>query len=343
VAAAAGDANEAARQAKRATALIDDPALTQLLSAQAAQLNGEDDAARRYFEGMLEDPNTAFMGVRGLMIQALKSGDRARALELAERAYRLRPDTPWVLRELLDLQVEHGRNEDALKTLDQAAKQKAIPADEVGRRRARLLMEEARKSRREGLTRTALKTAQQALKADPASLEAVRLAATLLREEGKSRKAEKLVEEAWRHEPDPLLAELYRELAPTGTTALGQVKRAEKLAALQPDHAESHVALAIAQMDAQEWEAAERHLKILEDGRPTPRLARLMARLEEEGKRDLEAARRWLARAAGEEPALDQDEPEEPETDAEAAAALPTDPAGEGAPRDRTARKIEAA
>jgi hypothetical protein len=42
VAVAAGDAAEAGRQAKRADALLGDPPLTMLLSAQAAQLNGDD-------------------------------------------------------------------------------------------------------------------------------------------------------------------------------------------------------------------------------------------------------------------------------------------------------------
>lgn len=323
VAAAAGDANEAARQAKRANALLDDPALTRLLSAQSAQLNGEDDAARRYFEGMLDDPNTAFMGVRGLMIQALKAGDRTTALEMAERAYRLRPGTPWVLRELLELQVEHRQTDAALETLDRAAKERAIPADEIGRRRAALLMERARRERRDGLTRTALKTAQQARKADPASIEAIRMAATLLRDEGKARKAERLVEEAWRGEPDPLLAEVYRDLAPTGTTALGQVKRLEKLVAQAPDHPESHVARATASLDAQLWGDARRHLAPIAERAPSPRVCRLMARLEEEEHGDLEAARSWLAKAVGDDPLHDI---EGEDTDPSDAVVIETDP-----------------
>jgi len=305
VAVAAGDRQEAARQAKRADALLDDPALTRLLSAQSAQLNGQDDAARRYFESMLDDPSTAFMGVRGLMMQALKTGDRARALELAERADSLRPGTPWVLRELLELQQEQGRRQAALATLDRAGRAKAIPEAEAGRRRAHLLMGEANAQRREGRTRTALKTAQQALKADPRALEAVRLAASLLREEGRSRKAEKLVEDAWRADPDPQLAEIYRDLAPTGTTALGQVKRMEKLRGLAPDHPEAHLSLAQASLDAQLWGEARAHLAPLVGAQPSPRICRMMARLEEEERGDLEAARDWLARAAGDAEALE--------------------------------------
>lgn len=322
VAVAAGDKHEAARQAKRADALLDDPALTRLLSAQSAQLNGQDDAARRYFESMAEDPSTAFMGVRGLMMQALKAGDRERALELAERADALRPGTPWVLRELLELQQEQGKRQAALSTLDRAGRAKAIPDVEVGRRRADLLMNEAKAQRREGMTRTALKTAQQALKSDPRSIEAVRLAAALLREEGRTRKAEKLVEDAWRVEPDPQLAEIYRDLAPTGTTALGQMKRMGALAKLAPDHPESHLALAQTALDAQLWGEARQHLAPLAGGQPSPRICRMMARLEEEEHGDLEAARDWLARAAGDAEAHEAGDEDEADED-QPAAALP--------------------
>ncbi len=301
VAAAAGDANEASRQARRAQALIEDPALTRLLAAQAAQLNGEDDAATRYFESMTEDAETAFLGVRGLMTQALKAGDKARALELAERADRLRPNTPWVLRELLALQVEAGRDEDALATLDRAQKAKAIPAEEAERRRGRLLLETARQKRREGHPRAALKTAERALKADGASVEAVRLAATLMRDEGRAKRALKLVEESWEKAPDPALADLYRELAPAGTSALEQVKRFESLLARNREHPESHLALAETALDAQLWGTARHHLEIAAGHGTSPRVCRLMARLEEEERGDLEAARTWLARAVGDE------------------------------------------
>lgn len=85
VAVAAGDPDEANRQARRADVLLSEPPLTMLLSAQAAQLNGDEDAASRYFNAMLERPETAFLGVRGLLIQAQKNNDRRGALEYAER------------------------------------------------------------------------------------------------------------------------------------------------------------------------------------------------------------------------------------------------------------------
>ena len=131
VAVAAGDPAGALRHARRANNLLGDPPLTMLLSAQAAQLNGDDAAARRYFNSMQERPETAFLGLRGLLMQAQRDGDEAAALDYARRAYRLRPKTPWVLTTLFDLQVRHGDWAGARVTLDEAIRQRAITAEEI--------------------------------------------------------------------------------------------------------------------------------------------------------------------------------------------------------------------
>src|SRR5688572_11871689 len=63
VAVAAGDAEEAKRQARRAATLLNEPPLTLLLAAQAAQLDGDEEAARDYFTRMIERDETAFLGL----------------------------------------------------------------------------------------------------------------------------------------------------------------------------------------------------------------------------------------------------------------------------------------
>src|SRR6476660_845161 len=88
---AAGDGPEAQRHARRAEQLLGEPPLTLLLSAQAAQLNGDRDGAQRAFTAMLDDEHMAFLGLRGLITQALREGDQAKALSYAERAFKLRP------------------------------------------------------------------------------------------------------------------------------------------------------------------------------------------------------------------------------------------------------------
>jgi len=81
-----GDAEEAQKFARKADVLLAEPPLTLLLSAQAAQLNGDDQAAQRYFMAMIERKETEFLGLRGLIMHALRGGDEATALTLIERA-----------------------------------------------------------------------------------------------------------------------------------------------------------------------------------------------------------------------------------------------------------------
>jgi len=167
VAVAAGEADEALRLARKADVLLAEPPLTLLLQAQAAQLNGDEGAAQRYFTTMLDRPETEFLGVRGLLTQALKSGQEGTALELAARARRLRPKTGWALISLFELQARAGQWEDAEETLTQALRRRALPVAEGRRAEAAILFERSRAASSAGDARTALDLADRAQDADP--------------------------------------------------------------------------------------------------------------------------------------------------------------------------------
>ena len=306
VAVAAGDPGEARRLARKAETLLHDPPLTRLLTAQAAQLEGDSDAAKRYFTEMLEDPETAFLGTRGLLMQAISDGDRDKAMDLAEKAFTLRPGTNWAARHLIELQRESGDWDGALKTITVAMRNKAIPDVEAKRMKAKLLVAQARERQSAGDYDEALKLANQAGKLAGDLAEAVTMSARLLARRGKESKATKLLEDAWRQSPDPAISRAYRDVAPPGSTALGQVTRFERLLSLNPDHPESHLALAEAALEAELWGEARSHLETLigDDEHPEPRICRLMAQLEESEHADLEKARYWLAKATGEESAV---------------------------------------
>ncbi len=121
VAVAAGDPQEARRYARRADALLAEPPLTLLLSAQAAQISGDELAAKKFFTAMLDRPETEFLGLRGLLNQALREGDRDTARHLAERADALRPNTGWAVSSLFDLEARDGRWEAARDALAKPA------------------------------------------------------------------------------------------------------------------------------------------------------------------------------------------------------------------------------
>ena len=297
VAAAAGDPRRARRFARRADLLLDEPPLTLLLSAQAAQLEGDNHAARGYFEAMLDQPATAFLGLRGLLVQAERTGDTAAALALAERAFALRPETPWVLTALLELQTRAGRWSDALVTVKQAIRHGAVSEDAGRRRQAGLLFERARALREQGEVREALRIADEARAADASFLPAALLGAGLAKETGRGNTAARTVTDAWRHCPHPALGRLFVSLH-ADSTATDRLKRVEKLVAGNSDHVESHLLLARQALDAKQWGTARRHLERAAEERPTAAVYRLLARLEEAENGDGEAVRRRLRQAS---------------------------------------------
>ena len=301
VAVAAGDAAEAQRQAKRADNLLGDPPLTMLLSAQAAQLNGDEDAARNYFTAMLDDPETAFLGLRGLLIQSQREDDPRAALTYAQRAYELRPKTPWVLTTLFDLQVTERQWTRALASLEDAARIKALDAEEIRRRRLVVLLGCSGEAEEAGDAREALSYARKAYQLAPDFIPAILTMVRLMIGEGKNRPASRIIHNAWGRDPHPALARIYGEMG-GDEGPLKKVRRMERLLSFNPEHLESHIAVAEAALEAELWGIARTHLEKAAGETPVARVCRLMAELEEGEHGDIAAARPWLLRAANADP-----------------------------------------
>jgi HemY protein len=300
VAIAAGDAAEAKRFARQADVLLAEPPLTLLLSAQAAQLNGDERAAEKYFTAMLERPETEFLGLRGLIMQALKSNNEPEALRLTQRAKELRPKTPWVLSSLFELQSRAGKWAEAETTLALAARRKILPERDSRRHRAVMLHEQSRAAEADDRHRDAARLAGRANAMAPDFAEAAAHHAAILSASGQTRQARKAIETAWKSAPNPMLAATFDALF-ADETPLQRVKRFETLAAQNRDHPESHIAAAGAAMKARLWGEARRHLTAAggrsDNAIASPRICRMMAELEEAEHNDIPAARTWLARA----------------------------------------------
>ena len=278
--------------------MLDEPPLTLLLSAQAAQLEGDDQAARGYFEAMLDRPATAFLGLRGLLVQAERTGDTAQGRwSWRSGPSRFRPETPWVLTALLEMQTRAGRWSDALNTVKHALRHGAV-SEEIGRRRqAGLLFERARALREQGEVREALRVADEARAADAAFLPAAMLGAGLAKEAGRDSAAQRAVIDAWRHCPHPALGRLFLALH-ADSSAAERLKRVETLVANNSDHAESLMLLANQALDAKQWGTARQHLERAAVECPSAGVYRLLARLEEAETGDGDAVRRRLQQAS---------------------------------------------
>lgn len=297
VAAAAGDAVGARRLARRANHMLGEPPLTLLLSAQAAQLEGKEEVAQHYFNAMLERRETEFMGLRGLIVQATKAGDLARARELAERAFRLRPDTPWLLTTLLELRLKQGDRAGSHALIEKARRAGALTPEGAARRQAALTLEEARAAFAAGDQHLALKLAERAAAVDPGFAAPVLLAAEAALALGKRGRATRLIEAAYARRPHPAFGRLHLAAAPN-VTLLDRVGRLERLVALVPGHAVGRRLIAEAALEAKLWGRARAELDHLLAHHPSVGVHRLYARLEDVERNDAAAARRHLEAAA---------------------------------------------
>lgn len=306
VAVAAGDPAAAGKQARRAQSLLDNKPLTMLLSAQAAQLQGDDRAATDFFTALRGLEGTQFLGLRGLLTQALKRQDWAQALSLAEEAHRLNPKGEWVVQTLFDLQKRLGRWRDAEATLDEAAKLKLIPQAQVPRERAEIVAGQSEMG--DGAER--LRLAAKAFKADPSYTPAAVRYVELSLAGGDFNRAAATIERAWELDPEPELAELYWQ-ARRCEDAQAKLQAARKLAKRNPDNLESRLVIAAAAIAARAWSEARQALKPAAGEDAVPRVCRLMAELEEGEHGDLAAARTWLMRATGDEHGAAAHEPAE--------------------------------
>ena len=126
---ASGEGTVAMSKAAKAEKYLAKPELTNLLTAQAAELAGDRRKAEETYKKLVKDETTRFVGVRGILKQKLAEGDTDTALKLAERAFALKPRHEETQDTLLKLQAEHSDWSGARKTLAAKLKSGALPRD----------------------------------------------------------------------------------------------------------------------------------------------------------------------------------------------------------------------
>jgi HemY protein len=301
IAAAAGDAAAANLHRRHAERLIPGDPAVMLLGAQAAQLGGRDDEARSRFRQMLGRPETEFLGLRGLLAQAAKTGDREDALELARRAYRRNHDTAWPATTLFDLLTKAEHWEEALPLVDDL--QRLGVLGDTDARRDRAALDYLAGQRQAGLDEpvSALKRARRALKSWVAFTPAAVLAARMADRLDRPRQARRLLESAWDVRPHPDLAKAYADLAPEEAPT-DRLKRFERLRRENPGHVETHLTMAEVAIAAHRYDVARRQLEQAVERGQTARTCRLMAELERAEGGDPARIQDWLAKAADAKP-----------------------------------------
>ncbi|PCH75318.1 MAG: heme biosynthesis protein HemY [Rhodobacteraceae bacterium] len=293
---ASGEGRLAMSKAAKAEKYLGKPELTNLLTAQAAELAGDSKKASEAYKQLIGTEATRFVGVRGIMKQKLAEGDDETARKLAEKAHALKPRHEEVQDVLLRLQAQAEDWAGARNTLSSKLKSGSLPRDVYRRRDAVLALSEAREIVDEGSSIEAREKAIEANRQSPDLVPAAAMAARAYVEAGKPRNAVKILKKAWEAQPHPDLAAAFAAIEPEETPAQ-RVKRFAVLTKIHPEHMETRLVLAELQIVAGDFPEARRALGNVSDGTADARALTLMAAIERgEGASD-SVVQGWLAKA----------------------------------------------
>ncbi|WP_373357101.1 heme biosynthesis protein HemY [Pseudoroseicyclus sp. CXY001] len=296
VALASGEGQLALTKAQRAERLLDRPELTNILTAQAAELSGDRYTAEETYKKLLTDERTRFVGIRGLMKMRLADGDSETALKLAEKAFELKPRHEEVQDTLLRLQAESHDWAGARTTLGAKLKSGALPRDVYKRRDAVLALSEAQEVFADDSSIEAREASIEANRMSPDLIPAAVMAARAYLKAGNKRYATRVLRKAWEVHPHPDLAAAFAEIEPDETPA-ARLKRFSTLTRAQTSHPETKMLLAELNIAAEDFPAARRALGDLPTTEPTARNLALMATIERGSGAEDRVVRGWLARA----------------------------------------------
>ena len=293
---ASGEGRVALAKAEKATKYLDRPELTNLLTAQAAELAGDSKKAEETYRKLVENDATRFVGVRGIMKQKLAAGDTETAFKLAQKAFALKPRHEETQDLLLGMQAQREDWSGARQTLNAKLKHGSLPRDVHKRRDAVLALSEAKKILDDDMTIEAREAAISANRMSPDLVPAAVMAAQGYLEKGQKKYALRVIKKAWEAAPHPDLAQAFAAIEPT-ESAQDRLKRFQLLTRLHSDDPETRMLLAELNIAAEDFPAARRALGDLFETDPTVRSATLMAAIERgQGASDT-VVQGWLARA----------------------------------------------
>jgi HemY protein len=274
VALAAGEQGVARKEARRANHLLGNSPQTLLLTAEAGRLSGREDEAEAAFRALANHPDARFLGLRGLLRQAVDRRDWPEALTIAKQAEAAHPGTAWLRQQRAELALQTENWAEALELIGPDPRR---PTYFVAAADA-----EADPAR-------ALNFAKQAWRQDPAFVPAALAYATRLRAAGHERRARSSILETWKRAPHPDLAAFF---IATETDKLARAQAAKRLVASNPTHPESRILLAQMALEAGLTGEARHQIEAAQsEGLHQRRLCLLLAEVEEQERGTTEAGR----------------------------------------------------
>jgi len=293
---ASGEGHLALTKASRAERYLDQPQLTTLLTAQAAEMTGDKRKAEESYKKLIQSDQTRFVGVRGIMKQKLAAGETDVAMALAQKAFALKPKHEETQDVLLRLQADKEDWSGARETLNAKLKAGHMPRAVHQRRDAVLALSEAKDVMADGKTIEAREAAIEANRLSPDLIPAAVMAARSYIADGKAKNAARVLTKTWGVVPHPEIAAAFAEIAPD-EDATARLKRFKALTKQNPNDPETKMLMAELHIAAEDFPEAKRALGSLVTDDPTARNLTLMAAIERGEGADDAVVKGWLTRA----------------------------------------------
>lgn len=297
---AAGQGQTAEKLADRVLRVSPHNPIGLMIGAQGAFLNGNHKKARLLFDHMAGLPDTAFLGLRGLIVQARHDGDIQKTYSLLSQALRIRPDSPWVLEQMVHLSVRLGAYDESLsiiKKITRISNKQDIQS--VTRQEGLIYWLKAEKELKNKNMDAFVHLATRAHAMVPDNPHIAIELANQLAQSHKTDKALKILKATYATEPNLNVGHLYIDLK-KDQDPLNAYRTVEKLVGADTNHVISKFLIAQSALKAKLWGQARQVLGELEKKiGHTQRLCSLMAQLEEsEHPLNKQLTQDWLKKAS---------------------------------------------
>jgi HemY protein len=274
VALAAGEQVTAREEARRARNLLGDSPQTLLLAAEAGRLSGREDEAEEAFRALVKQTDAKFLGLGGLLRQAVDRRDWPEALVIAKQAEAAHPGTLWLRRQRAELALQTENWAEALELMGKDPRRTTYYVAAASA---------------EPDPKRALAFAKLAWKQDPGFSPAALAYASRLRAIGCEKHAQSCIADAWQRAPHPDLAKFALALEPD---KLARVRAAKRIVATNATHPESRILLTQVALDAGLTGEARHQIDAARrEGLRHRRLCLLLAEIEEQERGNTEAGR----------------------------------------------------
>lgn len=311
---AAGELKEASELSATSLKLKDSP-LALVVAAQTAYaklLEGQGDFQQTstLFTQLYTNEATKFLGLRGLILLAQYQKNDLHLLPLLEETYRLRPQSPWVLQQLLQYDLAHNRLEKAGSLLDQMQILKAIPASEATQLKATIAWRQAQQFLEAEEFDDFYDAVTKTLNLNPGLMNATVALARYYAESNREAKALKTVRQGFAANPSVRYTQIFEELS-KAYTSIEALRFVIKATDMHPSHPQTFLLRATFAIKAQVWGEARQYLDQFKEQLPINRSYCLLMESLEAGQNPGQPhlAQAWRERALllPEEPIAGQD------------------------------------